>query len=503
MQSRSNKALINAAVTLIEQIVTIVCGFILPRLILVYFGSAYNGLTSSITQFISCITLLRAGVGGVTRASLYKPLMENDIQKVSAIVRATEIFMRKVAVVFIALLLIFASVYPYFVRESFGWLFSFSLIIIISLGTLAQYFFGITYQMLLQANQKNYITAVMQIAGVILNTIIAVILIKAGCGIHIVKLGSALVFTIQPIVLNWYVTKKYGLNKKIVPDNVAINQRWDAFMHQVAAFVHSNTDLIVLTIFSNVYEISVYTVYYMVIIGLRKLMTTLTVGIDAAFGNMIALKQTTVLSHNVRRFEFIIYTISTIIYTCTAVLIVPFVLVYTSGINDVSYYRPTFAYIVVVSEMFYCFRMPYQTVVEAEGQFKQTRNGAIFEALLNIIISVVLVNFYGLIGVAIGTLCAMIFRTIQYAIYASKNILHRSAFVFTKHMLISCMSIILSVMFIKVIPSVVVSSYFTWIIEAIIVTIITTIVNILISYIFYKNEFMDCTCKLTSMFSHV
>ena len=58
------------------EMVAVICGLILPRLILSTFGSSYNGITSSITQFLSCVTLLRAGIGGVTRASLYKPLAD-------------------------------------------------------------------------------------------------------------------------------------------------------------------------------------------------------------------------------------------------------------------------------------------------------------------------------------------------------------------------------------------------------------------------------------------
>ena len=75
---RSKKALINSISSLLSQLVTIISGFVLPRLILSQFGSSYNGITSSITQFLNCVILLRAGVGGVTRAALYKPLADGD-----------------------------------------------------------------------------------------------------------------------------------------------------------------------------------------------------------------------------------------------------------------------------------------------------------------------------------------------------------------------------------------------------------------------------------------
>ena len=157
------------------------------------------------------------------------------------------------------------------VLDEFDYWFSFSLVIILGISTVAQNYFGITYQMLIQADQRQYIYSILTIATTILNTIVAAILILSGATIHVVKLGSAIVFIINPIILNLYVRKKYHINKNVAVNNTAISQRWDAFAQQVAAFVNNNTDVIVLTMFANIREVSVYTVYYMVANGLRRI----------------------------------------------------------------------------------------------------------------------------------------------------------------------------------------------------------------------------------------
>lgn len=61
----------NTTASLISQITALVCGFILPRLFLQYFGSEVNGLVNSITQFLSVISFLELGVGAVVQSSLY------------------------------------------------------------------------------------------------------------------------------------------------------------------------------------------------------------------------------------------------------------------------------------------------------------------------------------------------------------------------------------------------------------------------------------------------
>ena len=85
MAGRGKKLALNTITSLILQLVTVVCGFILPRLILESFGSDVNGLVNSITQFLGVITLLDLGVGAVVQSALYKPLTEKDTDMISKI----------------------------------------------------------------------------------------------------------------------------------------------------------------------------------------------------------------------------------------------------------------------------------------------------------------------------------------------------------------------------------------------------------------------------------
>ena len=66
-KGRGEKAVYNVAASILSQIVATISGFVLPHLIMQNFGSAYNGITSSVTQFLSVVALLRGGIGGATR----------------------------------------------------------------------------------------------------------------------------------------------------------------------------------------------------------------------------------------------------------------------------------------------------------------------------------------------------------------------------------------------------------------------------------------------------
>ena len=77
--------MMNTITSLISQLVMVVYGFVLPRLILEQFGSEVNGLTQSIKQFLSVISFLDLGVGQVIRSSLYRPLAKKDWTQISAV----------------------------------------------------------------------------------------------------------------------------------------------------------------------------------------------------------------------------------------------------------------------------------------------------------------------------------------------------------------------------------------------------------------------------------
>ncbi len=496
---RTKKALKNTITSMTYQIITIVCGLILPRMILTYFGSSYNGIISSISQFLSCASLLVAGVGGVTRASLYKPLADNDVESISQIIQATQKFMRRVAVILIFGIVGVAAVYPFLVSYEFEWLFSFTLVLILGISTFMQYYFGVTYQILLQADQRLYIISIVQIITTVGNTVLAIILLKMGCGIHMVKLGSALIFSLNPLMINLYVNKHYKLNKKAKPNDAALKQRWDAFWQSIAYFVHNNTDVMVLTVFADIKEVSVYTVYNYVISNIKTFVVNFINGFGAAFGNMLAKGEIELAKKNLKVYELIIFCLTAVIYTTAGIMIVPFAMLYTKGVYDVNYSRTTFAMIATLAGAFSCFRIPYQAIVEAAGHYRQTRNGALFEAALNITISLIAVAKLGIVGVAIGSLAATIFRSVQYAWYLSKNLIPRSIWIFFGHIAVTGVVAVLTVAVSNMFLNWEVQNFIQWIQKAFLVAVVSAVFTVALNAAFYGKDMIYLLSKIKNM----
>ena len=154
---RSKNAIYNICSNFLLQLVVIAYGFIIPKIIIKSFGSDVNGLVSSITQFLAYITLLEAGFGPVVRATLYKPIAKNNKRELASILKSAELFFKRISYIFIIYIIVLCFIYPIIVSKEFDVLYSVPLILIISISIFAEYFFGMTYRIFLQADQKNYI----------------------------------------------------------------------------------------------------------------------------------------------------------------------------------------------------------------------------------------------------------------------------------------------------------------------------------------------------------
>lgn len=482
---RSKKLLYNTVSSFVFQITTIICGFILPRLILSNFGTEINGLVNSITQFLGLISFLELGVGSVVQSSLYKPLAEKDEDSISKIISSADKFFKKLGLILFVYVIILVIFYPMFVNQNFGFLYVAFLVIVLSISSFAQYLFGIVNRLLLTADQKGYIQYTVQTIAVILNTVACFVLIYMGCGIHIVKLATSLIYLMQPFLVYLYVKNHYKINKKIKYTVEPIKQKWNGIAQHVAAVILDSTDIVVLSTFATLTDVSIYSVFFFVVKGVKQLFLSMTNGITSLIGELWAKQELENLKNLFGWIEWIIHTGTTYVFGVTAILIVPFVQVYTNGVNDANYIQPLFGALIVLANAGHCLRLPYNIMILAGGHYKQTQNNYIIVALLNIVVSVLAVKHFGLIGVTFGTLVAMLYQTVWMAYYNASNFIKWPFKNFIKQFMIDIVSFLMMYFATKIFVLYTVS-YVGWILLAVEVSLVGLVITMFINLIFYK-----------------
>lgn len=499
LKTREQKAKMNMFTSLLSQIVTIICGLIIPRVMINHFGSEVYGATASISQFLSYITLLEGGIGGVARAALYKPLAENNSDGISGVYFAIKKFFNIVAVAFVVYTIVIGFIYKDIADVTFlDRTFTFFLVLVISLSTLAQYFFGVANLTLLNADQKQYIGYVANIATIFINALMVVILINLNCNILVVKLVSSLIFIIKPLVFSFYVKKHYNIDKKHTANKTALEQKWSGLGQHLAFFLHSNTDVVVLTLFANLKAVSVYSVYSMVSTSIKSIVSSFTGGMEAVYGNMIAKKEYDNLKRTFGYYETLISFASSIFFATAISLVVPFVKLYTSGVKDADYIQPVFAIVLISAEFLFCLRMPYASFVVAGNRFKQTQVAAYGEAIINVLLSCILVLKFGLVGVAIGTFVGTLFRFVYYIVYLNKHLLYMSIFFFLKRIFVGVSALLLDVLLSNLVLNLfTINDFYIWIICGFISFGLSSVVSLAWFAIWNKKDLMAIMGKLS------
>ncbi len=471
------------------QLVTIANGLITPKIFISFFGSAANGLVTSINQFLNYVTLLEGGLSSVALASLYKPLRENDQQKISAIANAIQRFFKQIGFIYILYAAVLAVVYPLFVDTAYSYTYVLVLVLVLAINLFTQYFFSLTYQVLIKAAQKVYLISGTKAVVMILNIVLILVVAKLFPDLILIKALSATVLFLQPLIFWLYTRKHFKIDKKIPPDNKALSQRWSGFGHTFAYFINSNVGVFMLTFFSTLSAISVYSVHLMVTNSIRNFAVSIASALVPSLGTVMAKEDQKESNTAFNLYEFGMSFFTVLLFTCGIVLITPFIKVYTANVTDANYIQPAFAVVLMLAEMIYCFRDPYINASYAAGHFKQTAIYAYIETGINIVLCLLLVPRFNLLGVAIALLCAMSFRFIAHIFYLKKNILfrpvRRSAKIIALFFGAAAAVVLLSYRFL---PLNTINSYLDWFINAVIVAALITIALALVSIIFFRAE---------------
>ncbi|MBR1891486.1 MAG: sugar isomerase [Clostridia bacterium] len=435
------KLTLNTISSLVYEVSAIICGFILPRLILQAFGSSVNGLVNSVSQFLGVINFLEMGVGAVIKSSLYKPLYDGDNRQISRIVASGQKFFRRIALILAVYVVVLAVVLP-IIKTDFDFLFTALLVLAMSVSTFAQYYFGIIDGLLLGADQRGYVQYFIQTLTILINTLACAIIINWGASIQTVKLVTSLIFLLRPLVLRLYVKKHYDIDRKIKYQGEPISQKWDGFAQHLSAVILEGTDVIVLTLFATLPDVSVYSVYYLVVKGVKTVILSFTSGIQPLLGRIWAKGDKKQLKDAFTLTEWAMHAVTAFAFSCTAFLIIPFVEVYTSGITDANYVQPLFGYLIVFANAFHRLSLPYQVMIQAAGEYKNTKTIFYVTAVMNIVISVATVFFFGLVGVAIGTLVSMATQTVWLAVFNHKKLVKGAIWSFIRNTLADVVTIV-------------------------------------------------------------
>lgn len=489
--SRTKKFFYNSLSTAMLQLTNMIIGFLLPRLMLKFYGSEINGLVTSITQFISYFNIVEAGLAGAAVYALYKPLAEKDTKQISKVVSTTKNFYIKSGFIFVCLVLLLAIIYPIFASvDSLNYIDIFFLVIILGSSGFLDFFTLSKYRVLLTADQKIYVISISSIIYYIVNTILIFIFTYLGFNIVIVRFVAIFAILLRSLILYFYTKKYYSnisFNEK--SDKSLLNKRWDALYLQLLGSVQLGAPIIILTIFSsaaNLIIVSIYSIYNIVLQGINNLLSIFISGLSASFGEIIVSNNQSKLQETSQEFEYIYYDVITLVYAVSFLLIMPFIKLYCANINDANYYIPIVGALFVINGLLYNIKTPQGMLVISAGLYKETRVQSTIQGLIIIIFGVLLVPKFGIIGILIANILSNIYRDIDLMFFIPKNLTKLPVLNTLKRFIKIILLFVIIVLFGSII-NYNINNYFDFIIAGIIYCSLGALIIIISDYIFERD----------------
>lgn len=485
------KGVKNIVYSILGQAITMILGIVIPRLVIVSYGSEVNGLLTSVSQVIGYLALLEAGVGAAALQALYRPISDDNHDGINAIVSATHRYYRRTGIIYFALTVVMSFVYPLVIKAELDYWFMAVIILICGIPNVINYFFQGKLKIFLNAVGDNYILTNLSTITSVGASLAKIGLLLLGVNVIAVQAIYCVISLVQMIFIYAYVKRKYPwINVKVEPDNDALKQKNSTLIHQICMLITNSTDVLFLSIFCDLQIASIYAVYNMVFSLIYNISNSVNGGVQFILGNAYCKGRDYYTKVN-NVYESFYLGLCAAFMAITYIMISPFLTLYTAG-ADINYMDEIIPILFVAVEMLRAMRSSSINSISVAGHFKQTRSFAIVESIINLTVSLAAVSCLGVYGVLLGTVVAFIYRNVVSIHYSNKHILERSDAHSIKVILanIALLSIIMAV-FYNIELSV--ESYWEWILYACVVSIVSLmiffVVNAAVSPASFKTLF--------------
>lgn len=487
---RSQNSIKNTIVSMIMSIITILIGLITQKIFIKILGTEYLGINGLFTNILSMLAIAELGIGSAIIYSLYKPIAENDKEKIKSLI---EFYKKSYRIIALIVTIIGICVIPFLgkivgetnIQENITFLY-----ILFLFDTVASYL--LTYKRsILYASQKTYIINIVHILYLILmNTLqIAILILTKN---YIAYLSIKIIFRIlENVVITIIANKMYPYIKE---KNVAkidketqqsiIKKVKGLIFHKVGSFIVLGSDNIIISTFLGVATVGLYSNYNTILQAVNNLFSQVFSAITASVGNLLVEKEQEKSYKIYKNMLFInswMYSFSAIAILC---LMEPFIRIWIGG-----QYLLSYGVLVILSINFYVqgMRKTSNTFKEAAGIFHEDRFVPIIESIINIMASIIFLKIFGLAGVFLGTVTSsLVLFLYSYPVYVYKKLFKRSYFQFLKeHLKYLAVSILCAVITTFIIRNITIDNNFMQLIAN---GIIVIIVPNLIQYIIFRKR---------------
>lgn len=500
MNKRTKSIYINSIIAIITQIIQVILGFVVRKIFISTLGASYLGYNSVFSNILQMLNLADLGIGVAITSYLYKPLADEDYDRVAALMYMyKKVYMYLGVIVFVIGIIVSFFLDVLIPDAQCGSFYLKILFYINLLGTVSTYYLAYNRTLLI-ADQKSYVTSAIDTISYFVCSIIQIIflIVKPNYIIYLViSIGKNV---ISNIIITIRKNKEYNnisnnVNRYYIEEykpKITLYVK-DVFVSRIGAFVYYSTDNLIISAFKGSLLTGYLSNYTLITNQVNTLVSQMLSSIQATFGNYIAKNEDRIkckeMINNYFCANFIVGNFCSI---CVICLIKPFIELVFGNTYTLSF--STGVLLAVNMMLTILLQLPSQ-VFQIFKLYNYDKVIVAAAAVLNIIISILLVKTLGINGCLIGTFITSLIYLFSRFYIISHKIYNENCFEqitkLLKYFVISILTTLIVYLANIGVPD---STYLDFFIKAFIIGIEALLINIL--FLCRTNEFTFLINKL-------
>lgn len=410
---RTKKVFLNMICDIIPYLIIGIVGLIKVRFLIRYIGDVGNGYYQTINQIITYVFLAQIGFGDAVIFSLYKYFSNDDKKNINRIYSGSRIIFKKIGFVILSIIMLVSLLLYLFYGFEDGYRnTSIIAFIIISCSYLIAYFgCGQTYLAILSASENKYIYSIVFNSIKLLCDIGIIVSCYLFKSLESIAITILIAKIIEEIVIRIVMKHKFPWLHKVKNENTKMfSMTKDLASIQIGNLILNNVDSIILVSFLGPVMVSIYSSYVFITRYLNEICAKIELAVVNSFGNIFAKGDNDKVYPLFKELLIIFIILVFSIGITFSLGIRSFINLWIGKENYILEYNTVILFSLI--SLLYILSLPLLSLINSKGLFKDNKNIIFISAITNIIISIILINIYGLNGLLLGTVIAFLVNVI-------------------------------------------------------------------------------------------
>lgn len=394
----------NITTAFIREVVTVVLAFLSRKLFVHYIGVEYLGINGLFANILTLLSLADLGLGTAMNVSLYKPIAENDTDKIAALLGYYRKLYRFIAAGVFVIGMSLLPFLQYLVNLDSNIPYLRVYYICYILQNVSTYLY-VYKSALLRADQKTYLANKLDVItrfGTVILQIVSIIFLRSYLAYLLIGIASILVYN---VILSGIADRQYGfLDRKATlskSEEKGIFSNVSAmFLYKISWTLINGTDNVLISVLCGTIYVGLYSNYHAVTSTIESLIAMIFTALTASIGNLVATANDERRYETFRTAQLVSFWSSAFVSVCLFFLMQDFIQLLFGKelmLDDLTV-------IAIVLNTFFTISMrPVWAFREGTGMFRRIRYIMLCTAALNLVLSIVLGKLIGLSGILFAT----------------------------------------------------------------------------------------------------